>query len=278
MSEIRLLSGSDGKFWGVVDEGEWTGPLLLKNATVKRTQTRTSGTPVDVISSSGSSDDGEINTITILDVASNFGGGATVSNPSCAYFGFPVTKSDGTPVSLGGDSFTIDLFIEMTSTPGLTDNNKCYIILGVNDGDTDLDCCMGTGFAYTNTNQRIATFTLGSGKGLSGTENDINYIRATLMTTPSGSIPAYNNPFYAIDCFGYDGSDNSFEDEQRISGQTQFGTKFQSLGRPTGSTAHVFIGFGKQAASGQGDKQFSFKCYYKLSMRTFNDIPTERPG
>jgi hypothetical protein len=277
MAESTLLSGSTGTFWGVTSGGEWTGPLLLKNATVTRTQTRTTGTPADIISSSGSSDDGKVNTVTILDVAASYNSGASASNPACAYFGFPVTKKDGSAVNLGSDRFTLDLFLELTAIPGETDNNDCFVMIGVNDGDSDMDATLGAAFIYDNTNQRVAVFSNSGGRSMANCAGDPPYLRALLSTAPSGSNPTRHNPINGIHIFAFDGNTNEYKNHRNMQGNSTMGTKYQSTGLPTGSQTHVFIALGRTVA-GQGEKDFSFKAYYKLSLHTFNDNPTERPG
>ena len=277
MAQRRLLSGSSGTFWGVVNEGEWTGPLLLKDAAVIRTQTRTTGTPVDIISSSGSSDNGTVNTVTLLDVAASYSGGDSAANPSCAYFGFPVTKEDGSALDLGSDRFTIDLFLELTAIPGETDNNKCFVMIGVNDGDSAMDATMGGAFIYDNGSQRMAIFTNAGGRNATACAGGPPYLRVLMTTAPSGSNTTYNNPINAIQAFGYDGTDNDYKNTRDIAGDTIMGTKYQSTGLPTGSQTHVFIALGRTSA-GAGEKDFSFKAYYKLSLHTKNGVPTERPG
>lgn len=276
MAQRRLLSGSSGTFWGVVNEGEWTGPLLLKNATKVRRENR-DGTPAEVISASGSSDDGLVNTVTLRDVNSNFNAGPSATNPGCAYFGFPITKEDGSPLDLGADRFTVDLFLEITANPGETDNNKCFIIMGINDGDTDMDAVIATGFHYL-TAQQLSIYTNGSGRLNTACNTDgFPYLRATMITAPSGSNPTYSNPFNGITTFAYDGNDNDFINDRTIEGDTQYGTKYQSSGLPIGSQAFVYIALGRNA-TGQGEKDFSFKAYYKLSLHTQNGQGTERPG
>ena len=278
MAQRRLLSGSSGTFWGVVNEGEWTGPLLLKDATVTRTETRaTFGSPVDIISSSGSSDDGKVNTVTLLDVRASYDSGDSGTNPSCAYFGFPVTKEDGSPLYLGSDHFTIDLFLELTAIPGETDNNKCFVMIGVNDGDTDMDATVGGAFLYDNGAQRVAIFTNAGGRNATACAGGPPYLRALMTTAPSGSNTAYSNPINGIQAFCYDGADNDYKNTRDLAGDTIMGTKYQSTGLPTGSQTHVFIALGRTSA-GAGEKDFSFKAYYKLSLHTNNGVPTERPG
>lgn len=277
MAQRRLLSGSGGTFWGVVNEGEWTGPLLLKDAAVIRTQTRSTGTPVDIISSSGSSDDGKVNTVTLLDVVSSYSGGDSATNPSCAYFGFPVTKQDGSALNLGSDRFTLDLFLELTAVPGETDNNKCFVMIGVNDGDSDMDATVGGAFVYNNTQQRVAVFTHAGGRSEAEVAGGPPYLRALVSTAPSGSNPTYHNPINGIHIFGFDGTSGEYKNFRNMQGNSTMGTKYQSTGLPTGSQTHVFIGLGRVQA-GQGEKDFSFKAYYKLSLHTQNGVPTERPG
>lgn len=276
MAQRRLLSGSDGTFWGVVNEGEWAGPLLLKDAVVVRKESR-GASPQEIISASGSSDDGLVNTVTLRDVNSAFNAGANSSTPACAYFGFPITKEDGSPVNLGTDRFTVDLFLEITNNPGETDNNKCFITMGINDGDADLDASITTGFLYLSA-QQLSVFSTGGGRTNSGCNTDgFPYLRATMTTAPSGSNPTYSNPFNGISTFAYDGNDNDFINDRVLEGDTLFGTKYQSTGLPTGSQAHICILFGR-TVTGAGEKQFSFKAYYKLSLHNRNGVPTERPG
>ena len=273
MAQRRLLSGSGGTFWGVVNEGEWIGPLLLKNATVMRTQNKL-GSPQDIISSSGSSDNGLVNTVTLLDVASSYDGG---TSPGCAYFGFPLTKEDGSPLDLGKDRFTVDMFLEITNNPGETDNNKCFVFMGINDGDTDLDATIGTGFTYLSAQQLTVFSTGGSRTNIACNTDGFPYLRATMTTAPSGSNPTYSNPFNGITTFAYDGNDNDFINDRVLEGDTIYGTKYQSSGLPIGSQAYAYVALGR-TATGQGEKTFSFKAYYKLSLHTKNGVPTERPG
>lgn len=276
MAQRRLLSGSDGTFWGVVNEGEWSGPLLLKNATKVRKENR-QGSPDEIISSSGSFDDGLINTVKLIDVVSNFNAGPSATNPGCAYFGFPITKEDGSPLDLGADRFTVDLFLEITAFPGETDNNKCFIVMGINDGDTDMDAVIATGFHYLSA-QQLVVYSNGAGRTNAGCDTDgFPYLRATMITAPSGSNPSHSNPFNGITTFAYDGNDNDFINDRTLEGDSLYGTKYQSSGLPTGSQAYVYIALGR-TATGQGEKTFSFKAYYKLSLHNRNGVPTERPG
>jgi hypothetical protein len=272
MAQRRLLSGSSGTFWGVVGEGEWSGPLLLKNATKVRTQNKL-GTPQDIISSSGSSDDGLVNTVTLRDVSSAYNG----SSVGCAYYGFPLTKEDGSPLDLGADHFTIDFFLEITNSPTQTENNKCFLFVGINDGDTDLDATMGAGFAYDITTQRNTVFSTGGSRTNKNCATvGFPYTRATMTTAPSGSN-TFGNPFIGIMAYGYDGDDNDQIADRILVGDTMYGTKYQSTGLPIGSQAYVYVALGR-TATGAGEKTFSFKAYYKLSLHTRNGVPTERPG
>jgi hypothetical protein len=102
----------------------------------KNRVTDQAGTPNTIVSSF--SDDGKKNTATIEDLVANLGTGGTtsVANRAATYFGWPILKPDGEPLNVGNDQFTIDFVLEVLEDAG-NEQNKCFLGLGINGGDTD---------------------------------------------------------------------------------------------------------------------------------------------
>ena len=271
MSQMTLLSSSAGTFWGLTDGDEWTR-LLLTEATVVRTTTR--NTAAAVLSSY--SDDGFVNTVQVKDVAATLGSGTSVTNTSACYFGFPILQPDGSAVDLGSDQFTMDMFLEIVTNPGETDNNRVFIGIGINDGTSSFEngrC--GGHINYNNNNgPKIGNFGW-SGRTevngyLTGPSRYTKFIRVTTSTSAIGE----DSPLQFIVTTGYSGSN-----ERINSRQDNTSTVFSNgLDRPSGSSAYAFIMVGKQATAGTGDKTFTFKAYYKLDTQTFNGAASNRPG
>ena len=275
MSEITLLSGSSGTFWSLSNDGAWT-KLLLSDASVVRTTHRNSGATVV----SAYSDNGSVNSVTVDDVAANLASATSANNTSACYFGFPILEPDGNPVDLGSDQFTLDMFLEIVTNPGDEDNNKAFIGIGVNDGTSSYEngrC--GGHINYNNSNgPKIGTFGW-SGRtevngydslGAGSSKRTVKYVRVTTSTSAIGE----DSPLQFVVTTGYSGSN-----ERINSRQDNTSTVFSnSLDRPSGSNAYVFITVGKQSTAGSGAKTFTFKAYYKIDMQTFNGAASNRPG
>ncbi len=268
MAQRRLLSGSSGTFWGLVGEGEWTR-LLLSDASVVRLTDRASS-PNTVISSF--SDDGDVNTVVVEDVNSRLNSGTPTAVAS--YFGFPITKPDGSPLDLGADCFTIDLSLEVTATPGITDDNNVILAIGINDGTSSMENGRFGGFIEfdTSTGGKVGNFSGGGGMNEGGADADILVLRSTLTTTPTGSEL---NPFYSITSTAYD-VNGDFQRDKYSAGINLY--QNSPSARPIGTGSYAFIAVGRKGTAGSGAKTFKFRTFYKVSMLTFNDTPQSIPG
>ena len=269
MAERRLLSSSSGTFWSLSNDGAWT-KLLLSDATVVRTTHRNSGATVI----SAYSDNGSVNSVTIDDVTANLSSATSANNTSACYFGFPILEPDGNPVDLGSDQFTLDMFLEIVTNPGDEDDNKAFIGIGVNDGTSSYEngrC--GGHINYNNSNgPKIGTFGWSGRTEVNGYAGDdySKYIRVTTSTSAIGE----DSPLQFVVTTGYSGSNERINSRQD-NNSTLFSN---SLDRPSGSNAYVFVMVGKQATAGTGAKDFTFKAYYKIDMQTFNGAASNRPG
>jgi hypothetical protein len=273
MAQSTLLSSSAGTFWGITNGTEWQGPLLLSGAINIRTVTR-GGSPATVVSAY--SDDGVVNSVTVEDVASILGSGTGTGNTSATYFGFPILKPDGSSVNLGLDQFTLDLFLEASCSAGVEDNNKAFFAIGVNDGTNDFQTGrVGGLMTYNNaSNPQFGVF-YGSGgqsRANAAVASGMTYIRTTVSTTTLGESQPFR--WAHTTCYGFDDAMINGKQQQNNTSFFMNGT----ITRPTGSNAHVFISIGKLSSPGTGAKNFTLKAYYKLSMQTFNDSASQRPG
>ena len=271
MSQMTLLSSSTGTFWGLTSGDEWT-KLLLSEATVVRTTRRTDGAAV----LSSYSDDGFINTVQIKDVQATLGSATSTTNTSACYFGFPILQPDGSPLDLGSDQFTMDMFLEIETNPGEKDNNKAFIGIGVNDGTSSYEngrC--GGHINYNNSNgPKIGTFGWSGRTEVNGYLTSPSRFSKFIRITTTTSAIGEDSPLQFVVTTGYSGSN-----ERINSRQDNSDTVFSSgLNRPSGSNAYAFIMVGKLTTAGTGDKTFTFKAYYKVDMQTFNGAASNRPG
>jgi hypothetical protein len=273
MAQSTLLSSSAGTFWGITNGTEWQGPLLLSGSTNTRTVTR-GGSPATVVSAY--SDDGVVNSVTVEDVTSILGSGTGTGNTSAAYFGFPLLKPAGDPVNLGLDQFTLDFFLEASCSAGVEDNNKAFFAIGINDGDKDFQTGrVGGMMTYNNaSNPQFGIFYGSGGRSLANApvEKGMTYIRTTVCT----SAPATSQPFNWINTTVY-GPTDVIINSRVLESETSF-FEGGTITRPTGSNAHVFISIGRLSSPGTGAKNFTLKAYYKLTLHTFNDSASTRPG
>ena len=275
MSQMTLLSGSAGTFWGLTGGNEWTR-LLLTEASSNRV-TDQAGTPNTVVSSF--SDDGKTNTATIEDVVANLatGGTTSVANRAATCFVWPIFKPDGEPLNVGNDQFTIDFVLEIVQDGG-NDQNRCFVGLGINGGDIDYSGGRAAALIVYNSNNtainpRIASIGGGSGATISNA-GGLKYIKYNFTSSPTGEF----NPFQHVSITAYDDSNERINTRQLAT--QQFYLNSPSLtSRPT-DQAHAFITLGKQntgAAGAGGAKTFKFKAFYKVSLHTQNDAPSSRP-
>lgn len=266
MTQRRLLSGSSGTFWGLVRESEWTR-MLITDASVVRATDRQS-TPNTVVSAY--SDDGFKNTVTVEDVDARLNAGGL---NLATYFGFPITKPDGSPVDLGADCFTINFALEITDHPGATDDNNVIIGLGINDGTSSMENGRFGGFiSFDNSGgPRIGCFSGGGGAAEGGFTTTQLVMRTITSTTPTGSEA---NPFVSIMTDGYD-VNGDFQRNKLVQGATQYGNAYGS--RPVGTGSYAFITIGRKGTAGSGAKNFSFRAFYKVSLHTINDTAAQIP-
>ncbi len=234
---------------------EWWTALKLTEATASRLVNRSAGLTVI----SAASVTGNVNSVTLEDVASRLQSGTGTTSTDCAVYAFPLHDTNGSPLGLN-TCFDLKLFLKPTSTPGVEDN-ECFIGLILFDGDTDLQLCrIGMGLSWDNaTGPKPTLWTFGGGHS-EGNANASTVYAAGYVTT---NMPATKYVTNSITVKGLDVNGGSTVDKN---GSSQNGFQGSSSPPATRITNQAFVGIvlGRNG-TGDGQKSFSFEAYYSVS-------------
>lgn len=269
----------EGDFLNLRHEGEWRR-LLISDAVASRT-VKASDDTVAVVTSV--SDDGDVNTFTVGVNSANMSGGTGATQNNAACYSFELKKSDGTAYKMD-EQFTMDIFVEWTSTPGATDNNTCFfgVVLtngpGVNfsydDGSGDDTGYFGPQVIWNNSvGPRVGTSSQGGGLNTGGTNVDMTYFRASFHTTSATET----TPLYGLMTEVYDSSGVVLNRTKFVNGASHWGGGTGTYSRPTGDVHLCFV-IGRVATK-VSTSTFSFRVFYRITpVATYQGVETGRPG
>jgi hypothetical protein len=231
----------------------WT-PAILSAAPISRVSNRSDNdTIVTAISNSGN-----VNTITLADVSSNISSGTTTNNNNCAFFALPLKDSDGGDLLLSSH-FTLNIFLKITATPGVEDND-CFILGGLCDGNTDLDTGrIAGGLVWDNATGPKPTGMSFGGGITKGAANAASQHAQTIVSTNMPSI-------VYVTCANLTNSISAAGEviqTRLVTGQHAFeGSASPPSSRRTDPAyLGIFVG---RTATGAGSKEFSFEMYYSI--------------
>ena len=252
------------------DIGEWR-PIILTAASGSRTTRQTDGTVViESLSVSG-----DLHTVNINSGSAKLGGGVGETQNNAAAYTFPLLKQDGSSYKLN-EQFSVDIFMEWTDTPGVTDNNTCFFAACLSDGNTDFATSgqqgiFGSIVIWNNTSgPKVGTVSRGGGQTLTSADSALAYLRASITTTENGT----DYPVYRVWTDGYD-SGGDIEQSRTTTGASQWGGSMSS--RPTVDAA-LAVGIGRHTAKG-ANSEFDIRMYYRVSpVLSFQGTSTLRPG
>tara|TARA_R110002020_G_scaffold37124_4_gene111959 strand:+ start:368 stop:1177 length:810 start_codon:yes stop_codon:yes gene_type:complete len=228
--------------------------LLITEAPVSRTVNRSDDEAI-VTSASTS---GNVNSVTLADVASNLGSGTAVNNNNCAIYAWPLTDKDGFPI-LHDMCFSVRIFINVTASPGNEDND-CFIMAGISDGATNMTTgrC-GGGMIWDNATGRKPV-TSGIGTGITKGTADADSLGAIVQinTLPPGCKFTVNTLYtYLLD------SGNDLERERSSMAQHLYQGSASAPAERKVDPVYIALWLGR-TANGAGNKNFSFEMYYSV--------------